>query len=78
MNYRGNYPSSLKLAESTVQCAVFLLQVNWSHATNSGIELAEALASSVMMIEADVSLGKADHYCQLAEISAFFLKLNRK
>ena len=34
------------------------MQVSWSHATNSQAELASAMADTVMMIEADVSLGK--------------------
>jgi hypothetical protein len=34
------------------------MQVVWSHATNSKAKLGQAVASHVMMIEADVSLGR--------------------
>ena len=38
-------------------CTIIILQVIWSHATNSQADLAMAMAGRVMMIEADVSLG---------------------
>jgi hypothetical protein len=49
------------------------VQVIWSHATNTQAELASAMAGSVMMIEADVSLGMQI----LFVISTFASEINK-
>jgi len=47
------------------------LKVTWSHATNSMACLALAMTSSIMMIEADVSLGKQITYLYLLNFETY-------
>jgi hypothetical protein len=54
-------------------CTIIILQVIWSHATNTQADLALALAGRVMMIEADVSLGMQ----MLFVISTFVSEINK-